>query len=39
MAVLTELVDHITSRPGVWFATHADVAEYVLSHADVPNHQ
>jgi hypothetical protein len=37
MAVLTELVDHITSRRGVWFATHADVADYVLSHADVPN--
>jgi peptidoglycan/xylan/chitin deacetylase (PgdA/CDA1 family) len=37
MAVLTDLVDHITSRRGVWFATHADVAGYVLSHADAPN--
>jgi peptidoglycan-N-acetylglucosamine deacetylase len=33
MAVLTELVDHISSRPGVWFATHAEVAEYALAHA------
>ena len=34
MAVLTELIDHITSRQGVWFATHAQVAQYALSHAD-----
>ena len=33
MAVLTELVDHISARPGVWFATHAQVAEYALAHA------
>jgi peptidoglycan-N-acetylglucosamine deacetylase len=32
MAVLTELIDHIASRPGVWFATHAQVARYALSH-------
>jgi peptidoglycan/xylan/chitin deacetylase (PgdA/CDA1 family) len=36
MAVLTELVDHISSRPGVWFATHAQVAEYALAHAEAP---
>jgi peptidoglycan-N-acetylglucosamine deacetylase len=30
MAVLTELVDHITARPGVWFATHAQTAEHAL---------
>jgi peptidoglycan-N-acetylglucosamine deacetylase len=35
MVVLTELLDHITSRPGVWFATHAQVAEYALAHAAV----
>jgi peptidoglycan/xylan/chitin deacetylase (PgdA/CDA1 family) len=33
MAVLAELVEHISSREGVWFATHAQVAEYVLAHA------
>jgi peptidoglycan/xylan/chitin deacetylase (PgdA/CDA1 family) len=32
MAVLTELVDHMTSRQGVWFATHAQVAQHVVSH-------
>ncbi|HEY6748566.1 MAG TPA: polysaccharide deacetylase [Mycobacteriales bacterium] len=31
MAVLTELLDHIASRPGVWFATHAQVAEHALT--------
>ena len=36
MAVLAELVDHIGSRPGVWFATHAQVAQHVLSHAGAP---
>jgi peptidoglycan/xylan/chitin deacetylase (PgdA/CDA1 family) len=30
-AVLSELVDHITSHPHVWFATHADIARYVLA--------
>jgi peptidoglycan-N-acetylglucosamine deacetylase len=33
MVVLAELVDHIASRRGVWFATHAQVAEYALAHA------
>jgi peptidoglycan/xylan/chitin deacetylase (PgdA/CDA1 family) len=33
MVVLAELIDHIASREGVWFATHAQVAEYALSHA------
>ena len=33
MAVLTELVDHIASRPGVWFATHAQVARHALADA------
>jgi peptidoglycan-N-acetylglucosamine deacetylase len=31
MAVLTELIDHIASRQGVWFATHAQVAQHVLA--------
>jgi len=30
-AVLSELVDHITSHRHVWFATHADIAQYVLA--------
>jgi peptidoglycan-N-acetylglucosamine deacetylase len=36
MVVLTELIDHITSRPGVWFATHAQVAQHVLAQSGVP---
>lgn len=32
MRVLTELLDHIASRPGVWFATHARIAEHALAH-------
>ncbi len=32
MAILTELIDHIAARQGVWFATHAQVADHVLSH-------
>jgi peptidoglycan-N-acetylglucosamine deacetylase len=36
MAVLAELVDHIASRQGVWFATHAQVAQYALSHGEAP---
>jgi peptidoglycan-N-acetylglucosamine deacetylase len=31
MAVLTELVEHIVSHQHVWFATHADIAQYVLA--------
>jgi hypothetical protein len=36
MVVLTELLDHIASRQGAWFATHAQVAQYVLSRAGEP---
>jgi peptidoglycan-N-acetylglucosamine deacetylase len=36
MVVLAELIDHIASRRGVWFATHAQVAGYALAHAGVP---
>jgi hypothetical protein len=36
MVVLAELIDHIASRQGIWFATHAQVAQYALSHAAVP---
>jgi peptidoglycan-N-acetylglucosamine deacetylase len=30
-AVLAELVAHIKGHPDVWFATHAEIARYVLS--------
>jgi peptidoglycan-N-acetylglucosamine deacetylase len=39
MAVLTELIDHIASRKGVWFATHAQVAEYTISHSEAPDNR
>ena len=32
MIVLTELIEHMAARPGVWFATHAQIAQHVLSH-------
>jgi peptidoglycan/xylan/chitin deacetylase (PgdA/CDA1 family) len=35
MVVLTELIEHMAGRPGVWFATHAQVARHVLSHEAV----
>jgi peptidoglycan-N-acetylglucosamine deacetylase len=37
MVVLAELIDHIASRHGVWFATHAQVAECALAHARAPD--
>jgi peptidoglycan-N-acetylglucosamine deacetylase len=33
MSILDELVQHMRSRPGVWFATHEQIARYVLEHA------
>ena len=33
MVVLTELIEHMAARPGVWFATHAQIAQQVLSPA------
>jgi peptidoglycan-N-acetylglucosamine deacetylase len=36
MAVLAELVDHIAAQPGVWFATHAQVAERALARGGGP---
>ncbi|GAB3434425.1 polysaccharide deacetylase family protein [Flindersiella endophytica] len=33
MVVLSELLDHIAAHEGVWYATHAEVAEYVKSAA------
>ena len=31
MAILAELVSYIKGHPGVWFATHADIATAVLA--------
>jgi hypothetical protein len=33
IAVLGELLEHITARSDVWFATHAQIAEHVLAEA------
>ncbi len=33
IVVLRELIDHIRSKPGAWFATHADAAAYVRAQA------
>lgn len=33
MLVLDQLLAHIAGKPGVWCATHAQVAEYVWKHA------
>ncbi|MET9263015.1 polysaccharide deacetylase [Amycolatopsis sp. NPDC004079] len=33
IAILTELLEHIASHGGVWFATHAQVADYVSESA------
>lgn len=33
MAILDELVESIAGHPGVWFATHAQIASYVLDAA------
>jgi peptidoglycan/xylan/chitin deacetylase (PgdA/CDA1 family) len=37
IAVLAELLDHIASHDGVWFATHAQITDYVRSAAE-PTH-
>ena len=33
MQILEELIRHIRSHPGIWFATHADVARHVRTEA------
>ena len=35
LAMLEELIDHIAGHPGVWWATHAAIAEYVRTAAAV----
>ena len=34
MSVLEELIQHMRSRPGVWFATHEQIARYVKEQAE-----
>jgi peptidoglycan/xylan/chitin deacetylase (PgdA/CDA1 family) len=34
--ILDALLQHARSRPGVWFATHADVARFVKAEAQTP---
>jgi peptidoglycan/xylan/chitin deacetylase (PgdA/CDA1 family) len=36
IVILERLVDHIRSKPGVWFATHREAAEYVARAAAPP---
>jgi hypothetical protein len=33
IAVLTQLIEHMKSVSGVWFATHEEVARYCRAHA------
>lgn len=33
ISMLDELIQYIRSRPGVWFATHAEIARYVMAQA------
>jgi peptidoglycan/xylan/chitin deacetylase (PgdA/CDA1 family) len=37
MVVLEELIQHIASHPGVWWATHAEIAAYVRGQAGLPS--
>jgi peptidoglycan-N-acetylglucosamine deacetylase len=33
IGVLEELIRHISGHPGIWFATHAEIARYARDHA------
>lgn len=35
LSILTELLEHIASHEGVWFATHAQVADHALTGKDL----
>ena len=35
MSVLEELIQHMRAHPGVWFATHAQIAQYVKAQAQL----
>jgi hypothetical protein len=32
LVALRELVEHIAGHDGVWFGSHADVADWVMAH-------
>jgi peptidoglycan/xylan/chitin deacetylase (PgdA/CDA1 family) len=36
LSVLEELIQHMHSHAGVWFATHAQIAQYVKAQAQLP---
>jgi peptidoglycan-N-acetylglucosamine deacetylase len=36
MSVLEELIQHMRTHAGVWFATHAQIAQYVKAQAQLP---
>ena len=33
ITLLDELIGHMKTRPGVWFATHADIARFARDNA------
>ncbi len=37
MFILVELIRHMQAKPGVWFATHRDVALHAKAQIDAPN--
>jgi hypothetical protein len=37
MTILEELVEYITDHKNVWWATHAQIAEYVRDHVAAPS--
>jgi hypothetical protein len=37
IAVLAELLDHITAHDGIWFGTHAQVVDHVLARRAAPS--
>ena len=39
IVILAELLNHITAQSGVWFATHAQVVEYLLSGTAGPDRE
>ncbi len=36
IVILRELIEHIRSKPGVWFGTHREAAEWVRAQAGMP---
>ena len=36
IVILRELIEHMRSKPGVWFGTHRDAVEWVRAQASMP---